>query len=180
MQENIKSIAIDQLETHDRWQKFSKEQEVNIFKGVEDCLKSNPLSIALQDRSHYIYIWAHPRTHEDGATKVLYWQPRLTKPTPQTNSYLFRCLSKKDTVEVCWILPPREMWPEYDEGKIAASDIVRYSIDMFINHREKMSKSEEDDLSDGEIKFIYKEVDMYFKHQKLGKKLILPEFRPSF
>jgi hypothetical protein len=178
MDEEIKVIkTIDKLETHDRLQHLYKEQEKNVFKGAEECLKTNSLSLALQERSSYIYIYAHPRTKEDGATKTLYWQPRLTKPTPQTNSYLFRCISKKDMIEVCWILPPREMWSQYDEGKITESDIVRYSIDMFVNHREKMSKSEEDDLSDGEIKHIYKEIDMYFKHQKLGKRLILPEFR---
>jgi hypothetical protein len=179
--EEIKTIQIiDRLETHDRLKEVIKTQEQNVFQGAEDCLKRNKLSLALQDRSPYIYIFAHPRTMEDGLTKALYWQPRLTKPKSQTNSYLFRCLSHQDQIEVCWILPPREMWPEYDAGKITESDIVRWSIDMFVNHRFKLDQEYHDDLSDGEIKHIYKEIDLYFKHQKLGKRLILPDFKPSF
>src|SRR5579863_4273753 len=99
-------MKINRLETHDRYQHFIKDQSETIFQGAEKCLKENPLSIAIQEKSPYIYIWAHPRTAEDGVNKRMLWQPRLSIPEPQTNSYLFRATSKTDLIEVVWILPP--------------------------------------------------------------------------
>jgi len=167
---------LDTLETHDRLEKLVESQSINIFKGAEECLKSNEMSLVFQEYSPYIYIFAHPRTSDDGASKRMLWQPRLTRPKPQTNSYLFRAKSKSDEIEICWILPPREMWPEYEEGKVTESEIVQWSIDMFVNHRDKLDQNHPEDLSDGEIKYIYKQVDMHFKQKKLGKKLMLPEW----
>jgi hypothetical protein len=171
---------LDTLETHDRWEQYCQSQSVNVFQGAEECLKQNQMSLIFQDYSPYIYIFAHPRTTDDGSGKRLLWQPRLTRPTPQTNSYLFRAKSKTDEIEICWIIPPRELWPEYDDGKITESEIIRWSIDMFVNHREKLEMNHPEDLSDGEIKYIYKQVDKHFQMKKLGKKLILPDFMPSF
>src|SRR5215470_6737494 len=86
-------MKLNRLETHDRLQHFVQDQSKNIWQGADDCMKRNPLSLALQDRSPYIYIFAHPRTADDGVTKRMLWQPRLTKPQAQSNSYLFRAKS---------------------------------------------------------------------------------------
>ena len=100
-------MKVDRLETHDRLLHFKKDQALNIAQGAEDCLKRNPLSLAIQSRSPYVYLFAHPRTADDGFTKRMLWQPRLTRPKAQTNSYLFRAQSNSDVIEVCWLLPPR-------------------------------------------------------------------------
>src|ERR1700722_12878620 len=126
-------MKLNRLETHDRLNHFKQDQSLNIFKGAEDCVKKNRLSVGLQQYSPYIYIFAHPRTlgfdekfalvnsgFYSSLDKVpdqrLIWQPRLTKPKAQTNSYLFRTISNTDELEVCWLLPPREMWKQYEEN----------------------------------------------------------------
>ena len=76
-------MKINRLEAHDRLLHFKNDQNSTIQQGAEDCLKKNPLSLALQDHSPYIYIFAHPRTADDGVNKRLLWQPRLTKPKAQ-------------------------------------------------------------------------------------------------
>ena len=76
-------MKINRLETHDRLQHFVKDQSINIFQGADECLKKNTLSLALQEKSSYVYLFAHPRTADDGVTKIMYWQPRLTKPEAQ-------------------------------------------------------------------------------------------------
>ena len=111
-------MKINRLETHDRLIHFKAEQSLNIAQGANDCLTKNRLSLALQERSPYIYIFAHPRTADDGVNKRMLWQPRLTRPKAQTNSYLFRAKSHSDICEICWLLPPREMWKTYDKGTI--------------------------------------------------------------
>src|ERR1043165_3721886 len=111
-------MKVNRLETHDRLLHLIKDQSDQVQKGAEDCLKKNPLSLAYQSKSPYVYIFGHARTHENGVDKVLYWQPRLMKPNPESNSYLFRATSNTDIMEICWILPPHELWPQYKKGNV--------------------------------------------------------------
>ena len=148
-------MKIERLETHDRLLHFKKDQEANIFKGAEDCLKRNPDALCLQDKSKYIYIFAHPRTADDGVTKRMLWQPRLSKPNPQTNSYLFRAQSHTDIIEVCWLIPPREMWSQYERNNITESEIVNWSIGQFRMNKEKLSSPHPDDYPEEMAQNIY-------------------------
>lgn len=169
-------MKINRLETHDRLQHFKKDQSINIFQGAEDCLKKNKLSLALQDRSPYIYIFAHPRTADDGVTKVMYWQPRLTKPEAQTNSYLFRATSKTDLLEVCWLLPPREMWPQYQKGNVTEHDMVLWSINQYKENKKGLEKEEPDDISQERGCEIYKQVMIDLKYEGKKTQIIKPDF----
>lgn len=142
-----------------------------ISQGCEDCLKRNPLSLALQARSPYIYIFAHPRTHDDGLNKRLLWQPRLTKPKAQTNSYLFRAKSNTDLIELCWFLPPREMWGQFKKGNVVESEDVVWSIHQFENNREKLEKPFEDDLPEVTVKAILLDIAREMDEIRRMKKL---------
>lgn len=147
-------MKLNRLEAHDRLLHFKKDQDVNIFQGAEDCLKRNPLSLAIQEKSPYIYLFAHPRTADDGVTKVMYWQPRLSKPEAQTNSYLFRAQSKTDIIEVCWLIPPREMWPQYNIGNVTESELVMWSVNQFRFNQEELEKPHPEDMSEERGKVI--------------------------
>jgi len=151
-------MKLNRLETHDRLQHFVKDQSQNIFLGAEQCLKDNPLSLAIQEKSPYVYLFAHPRTADDGVTKVMYWDPRLSIPEAQTNSYLFRAISKTDTIEVIWLIPPREMWPQYDMGKVTESNEVAWSINQFKHNRKELEKSHPDDLPEERARLILKAI----------------------
>lgn len=151
-------MKINRLETHDRLQHFVKDQSVNIFQGAEDCLKKNPDSLAIQEKSPYIYLFAHPRTSDDGLSKRMLWQPRLSIPKAQTNSYLFRAISKSDIIEVIWLIPPREMWPQYDKGKVTENADVAWSIEMFKHKRKELEKPHPDDMSEERAKLILKSI----------------------
>lgn len=148
-------MKIERLETHDRLQHLKQDQALNVAQGAEDCLKKNDLSIRLQSHSPYVYLFAHPRTADDGVNKRMVWQPRLSKPKAQTNSYLFRAISNTDQIEICWMLPPREMWPQYKKGNVTEHEIVNWSITMFETQRSKLEESSPEDLNDDQIKNIY-------------------------
>ena len=160
-------MKINRLETHDRLLHFKKDQAINIAQGAEDCLKKNSLSLALQERSPYVYLFAHPRTADDGVTKIMYWQPRLTKPQAQTNSYLCRAISKTDLIEVVWLLPPQEMWEQYKKGNVTEHDIVMYSINQFRFNRKALETIPQDDLPDETARNIYREVVASLRRPKL-------------
>lgn len=165
-------MKLNRLETHDRLEHLVKDQSINISKGASDCLTSNALSLALQEKSPYIYIFAHPRTCEDGVTKAMYWQPRLTKPSAQTNSYLFRAQSKTDIMEICWLLPPKEMWDQYKKGNVTENDLVIWSIDQFRSNKKKLEEKEKDDLPDEVCKNIYRQIALELDQQKGREKLM--------
>lgn len=164
-------MKVNILEAHDRKKHLMKEQAINISQGVDDCLKKNPLSLALQSYSPYIYIFAHPRTLEDGATKKMYYQPRLTKPEAQTNSYLFRVKSHTDLVEICWLLPNQEIWGQHKEGNVTESEIVQWSIAQFKTNKSALEAAHPEDLSDDKIKTIYTQIKFNEKHSNLMRKL---------
>lgn len=164
-------MKVNRLETHDRLLHLKQDQALNVNQGAEDCLKRNRLSLALQECSPYVYIFAHPRTADDGVTKRMLWQPRLTKPTPQTNSYLFRAKSKTDTIEVCWLLPPTEMWDQYKKQNVTASDIVLWSIDQYKNNRLQLGAKENDDLDDEIARKIYLKVLTELKQENVADSL---------
>lgn len=164
-------MKVNILEAHDRKQHLMKEQAINISQGVDDCLKKNPLSLELQQYSPYIYIFVHPRTMEDGATKKMYYQPRLTKPEAQTNSYLFRFKSHTDIGEICWLLPNEETWGQHKSGNVTESEIVQWSISQFKTNKASLEAPNPEDLSEERIKAIYTQIKFNEKHSNLMKKL---------
>lgn len=159
-------MKLNILEAHDRHKHLIKEQAINISQGVDDCLKKNTFSLALQTYSPYIYIFAHPRTLEDGSTKVMYYQPRLTKPEAQTNSYLFRFKSHSDVGEVCWLLPNGEIWGQHKKGNITESELVQWSIAQFKTNKACLEAPDPEDLPEDRIRAIYTQIkaDLSEKH----------------
>jgi hypothetical protein len=163
-------MKINVLETHDRYEHVIKDQWEAISKGAEDYLLRNPYSISLQDKSPYIYIWAHARKTDDLRNERLLWQARLSRPKPDTNSFLFRALSKTDIIEVCWIIPKQEMWGQFEKGFVAESNICAWSIEMFKNHYELLAKSHPDDLEEEQGKKILQSVLNEHKQEIKRKK----------
>ncbi len=172
-------MKIDRLETHDRLLHFKRDQEINIFLGAEDCLKRNSLSLALQDKSPYIYIFAHPRTADDGVNKRMLWQPRLTKPAPQTNSYLFRAISHTDELEICWLLPPKEIWPQFRRGNLTEENTVLWSINQYEYNRKSLAKAAHDDMSDEKVQEIYRKVCIEMRNDKIREEYHEQEARTN-
>lgn len=165
-------MKLNILETHDRLQHLIKDQEANIFQGAEDCLKKNPDSLALQEKSPYIYIFAHPRTADDGVNKRMLWQPRLSIPKAQTNSYLFRAISNTDIIQVIWLIPPREIWPQYDAGKVTESNEIAWSINAFQYNRKELEKPHPDDMTEEKGRLILKAIVDEKRQQILNDKLM--------
>lgn len=158
-------MKIDPLDAHDRLGEFQK-QSLDISECCQDLIRKRPFG------DHPFYIFAHARTDDDGVTKRLIWQPRLTKPKAQTNSMLFKGYPGSDNVKVIWMIPAREMWGQYQKEMVTESDIVMQSIDDFEHNRARLEEKEEDDLSDEAIDSIYKSIGTQAKFENAGYKLI--------
>jgi len=158
-------MKINRLEAHDRLQHLTK-QEMSIGECCQNLIDQRPFG------NHPFYIFAHTRTHEDGVSKRLIWQPRLTKPQAQSNSMLFKAYPGSDEVRIIWMIPAIEMWDQYKDGNVTEHEITAWSIAMFKANKAKLEEKEPDDLSDEEIEKIYRGMAIDHKSKKLG--LILP------
>lgn len=146
-------LKLDRLETHDRLIEFGKQADY-ISQGCKDCIDHRPCAYG----NHPFYIFAHCRTHENGWQKRLIWEPRLTKPTAQTNSMLFRAYPGTDTIKVIWMIPAREQWASYQRENMLEHDITAQSIHDFQFNRAKLERKESDEISDDLKKSIMAQV----------------------
>ena len=170
-------MKINRLETHDRLQHFTKQQD-NISQCCQQIINQRPFG----DRPFYLF--AHKREIgmderfsllltgkfrdiTDVPTARIIWQPRLTKPKAQTNSMLFKGYPGTDEVKVIWIIPERELWDQYKLGKMTESQIVLESIDKFENDRASLERPEDDDARDQEIDSAYKSISYTARNKKV-------------
>lgn len=145
-------MKIQLLDAHDRLLDFNKKNSLDISECCENLVKQRPFG------DHAFYIFAHARTDDDGVTKRLIWQPRLTKPKAQTNSMLFKAYPDTDLIKVIWMIPDRAMWNQYKKGQLTQSSTISQSIYAFINGRDHLEKPESDDLSEAECCAVYEEI----------------------
>lgn len=144
-------MKINPLDAHDRLEHFTK-QSFDIAECCQDLINQRPFG------DHPFYIFAHARTEEDGVTKRLIWQPRLTKPKAQTNSMLFKAYPGTDLIKVIWMIPPRELWGQYAKGKLTENKTISESLHDFQCNRNKLEEKESDDLSEEQMEKVYREV----------------------
>lgn len=144
-------MKLNRLDAHDRYQHFTK-QSFDIAECCQDLINKRPFG------DHPFYIFAHSRTEDDGITKRLIWQPRLTKPEPQSNSMLFKAYPGTDMIKVIWMIPAPEMWDQFEKGKLCENQTVVESIHNYRHNRKKMAEREEDDLTDAQIDQIYRDI----------------------
>lgn len=154
-------MKISRLEAHDRHTHFTS-QDFDIAACCQNMIDQRPFG------NHPFYIFAHSRTDDDGFRKRMIWQPRLTRPLPQTNSMLFKAYPGKEDIKICWIIPMRELWSQYKKGQVCENLLIDEFIHTFEHNRQLLTKQEEDDYSDEKIDQIYKELS---QQAKLNKKV---------
>lgn len=167
-------MKIQRLDAHDRLLHFN-QQNFSIGECCQDLINKRPYG------EHPFYIFAHTRTDDDGVTKRLIWQPRLTKPKAQTNSMLFKAYPGTDLIKVLWMIPSRELFAQYKKGNLTESKLVSDSIRDFETNREKLEAKEMDDLEDHEIDAIYQEISKEARYEANKKEAMskkIEEFTP--
>lgn len=157
------------IKTLDAWDRYSHftSQSFDIGECCQDLIDKRPFG------NHSFYIFAHARTDDDGVTKRLIWQPRLTKPKPQTNSMLFKWIHGTDNIKICWLIPARELWGQYKKGNITGHELTSWSIDQFENHRHELEKPDPDDLSESQVHHVYMELSQEARKKSNKSKILL-------
>lgn len=155
-------MKINRLETHDRLLEFQKQADL-VAQGVQDCIDNVPDTIKTP-----FYVFGHARTigmdekvdiarqmGELDLNKIpssrMVWMPMPRKPKAVLNSYLFRARKNSDIVEIIWILPPRELWEQYEPGKMTHDETIYFSIQTYLHNKEELEASTEEDLTVEEV-----------------------------
>jgi len=133
-------LDVNRLDAHDRFLHLTN-QKFDVVECCKNLIEQRPFG------DHPFYIFCHPRTEDDGVNKRFIWQPRITKPKAQTNSMLFKAKPGSDEIMIVWMLPPREMWPEYALGNVCGNKLIAESILAFETNREALEAPMEDDPS---------------------------------
>ena len=159
-------MKLNLYETHDRYYDFTTKKDFGISECCQDLINQRPFG------NHAFYIFSHARTDDDGVTKRIIWQPRLSRPKPQTNSMLFKAYPGTDIIKIIWLIPAREMWSQFEDGKVTENKTIYDCIRDFEFDRQKLEKNEDDDLSDEEIDQIYKDISRDANHKKRMNKIV--------
>lgn len=159
-------MKINLLDAHDRLMHF-KKQNFSIEECCQDLINQRPFG------NVPFYIFAHARTDDDGVTKRLIWDPRLTKPRAQTNSMLFKAYPGTDQIKIIWMIPARELWGQYNKGLLTENQTISQSINDFEHNRHRLEAKEDDDLGDEAIHKIYLSISQEAKRKKMMNKLYL-------
>jgi hypothetical protein len=164
----MKLLDVNIHEAHDRLDHIKQINSAGIGENVASIIFQRPFEdfpfyIYVHKRSLDVYekflLWDTGRysSMDQVPNTRLVWQPRLKRPDPEPNTMLFKVdPSKPEEVRICWIIPPIELWQQYDEGKVAESDITKWSIDQYVHNRKLLEKKEDDDLPDERVAEIYK------------------------
>ncbi len=153
-------MKINRLDAHDRLQHFTK-QSFDIGECCQDLINKRPFG------DNPFYIFAHARTDDDGVTKRLIWQPRLTKPKAQENSMLFKAYPGKDTLKVIWLIPAPELWGQFNKGLLTENRTVFDSIHAFQHNRKKLEEKEPDDITDEQANAVYREISIHARSKRI-------------
>lgn len=140
-------MKVNLLETDDRFLHF-RNQDFGADAQAKKIVDAKPFG----DNPYYIFV--HTRQTDTTLDHRVIWQPRMLKPVPQLNSMLFRVPRNSTAYEVIWVIPPVEIWPEFDRGMIHANDVVQTSIYLFTKRFHDLSMPFPDDLTGEEAQNV--------------------------
>lgn len=153
----------DQIwENTEFWKQNSEEDYV---KCIQSLIASKPFG------DHKFYIFSFIKRIDDvSGTKKMFHQPRLTRPDPVPGTSLLKVDPKSpgDAI-IVWTLPNRENFGLYQHDKMFADEFVHSCIQRFLNNPDDMCKPDPDDLSDNQIRDIYKGIKNKLRNKKVPK-----------
>lgn len=150
------------FENTDFWKQNS---EADYVKCIQDLIRKKPFG----DHKFYIFSFIK-RICDVTGQKKMYHQPRLTRPDPLPGTTLIKVDPKvPESAIIVWTLPNQENFGLYKEGKMFADEFVYECIDRFLKNPNSMIKPDPEDLSDNQIREIYKGIRNGIKAKKAGE-----------
>lgn len=148
----MQKILLPKFKVFDNIEYFKQNSEKDYSDCIQNIIQSNPFG----DNKFYIFSFVK-RVDDVSGIKKMYHQARLTKPEPLPGTTLLR-VDPRDpgAATIIWTLPNEESFHLYKQGKAFENSFVHECVDKFLNNRAELMKKEEGDLTEEEIREIYK------------------------
>lgn len=162
----VKSMKINRLETHDRFEHFKKNQK-DLDNFLQKVNEERPFGL----HPFYVFI-IHKKTLgldekldlvkknkylklEDTPEALMAIQARLSKPQAAPNTTLIKIYPAQEYCKVIWTLPQQELWDQFLKDTIFNEDeLTLRSILAYLNDRRSLEAYEADDPK-SEEEFYY-------------------------
>lgn len=153
----MQDFSLRTLEVKGTVDDIKNKNKNSVEEFLNQILQSRPFG----NRKFYVLTFLK-NTPGDPHTKKLVYQPRLTKPKPNPNTSLYRLNPlRPDEVEVFWILPKIQAFGLYAKGKVHENEFIHECIQKYLNEYDSLCRKEADDISDSEIKELYRCIHRY-------------------
>jgi hypothetical protein len=149
----------------DNVQFFKENSERGYCESVQKIIESKPFG------NHKFYIFQFvKRVNDEMGIKMMYHQPRLTKPEPLPGTTLLHCdPNDPGAVKILWTLPNQENFGLYKHGKMFSDPFVYECVQQYLKNPAEMMKAEPGDLSDEKIREIYRDIKSRLKPKEKRK-----------
>lgn len=139
----------DALDSTVHWKENS---EADWVACLQDLIQKKPFG----DHKFYVFMFVK-RVDDLSGIKKMYMQPRLTKPEPLPGTTLMQ-VDPKDpgTAKMIWTIPNENTFGLYQSGKMFADQFVHECIEKYTKRPWELMKREEGELSENQIREIYK------------------------
>jgi hypothetical protein len=148
----MQNFYLSKGEALDTTQNWRENSEHDWVANLHDLIKKRPFG----DHKFYVFMFVK-RVNDYSGIKKMYMQPRLTKPEPLPGTTLLQVdPNDPGTAKMIWTLPNENNFLMYDKGKMFADEFVHGCIQKYLHNPRALMQREEGELSENEIREIYK------------------------
>jgi len=148
----MQNFYLSKNEALDSTYHWKENSEADWVATLHDLVQKRPFG----DHKFYVFMFVK-RLDDVSGIKKMFMQPRLTKPEPLPGTTLLQ-VDPKDpgTAKMIWTLPNENNFGLYGEGKMFSDPFVYECIQKYLHNRRELMVKEEGELSEPEIREIYK------------------------
>lgn len=160
----MQNFMLTTSKIQDNIQFFKENSEKGYVETIKKIIESDPFL------GHKFYIQSFIKRVDDstGVKKMIH-HPRLTKPEPLPGHTLLRVDPKDpDSMKIMWTIPNQETFGLYKYKKAFGDRFVYECIQTYQKNPKQFMQPEPDDLSDDQIREIYKQMKQSAKPKTIS------------
>ena len=148
----MQNLYLSKNEAQDTTYHWKENSEKDWVDCLQDLIQQKPFG----DNRFYVFMFVK-RVDDASGIKKMYMQPRLTKPEPLPGTTLLQVDPRNPgEAKMIWTLPAEMNSVIYQKGKMYADQFVYECIEKYTQRPWELMQKEEGELSENQIREIYK------------------------
>lgn len=148
----MQNFYLSKNDAQDSTVHWKENSEADWVATLQDLIAQKPFG------EHKFYVFMFVKRMDDlSGIKKMYLQPRLTKPEPLPGTTLMQVDPRNPgDALLIWTLPNENSFGLYQEGKMFEDEFVYNCVQKYLKNPRELMKKEEGELSEEQIREIYK------------------------